>query len=109
MPPESPMQRVKASAALLLTAFFAIAGSFHHHPLPKPTHDHAGFCSAASVAVSLESCALCRVAHTSVHLTAAGAASFTTDTASRLVVAETRIPATAGRSLLCDSRAPPIV
>jgi hypothetical protein len=103
------MRQLKASAALLLTAFFAVAGSFHHHPLPKPTHDHAGFCSAATVAVSLESCALCRAANTSVHLAAGALAPFTMDKASRLVVAASHAPATAGSSLLCDSRAPPAV
>jgi len=101
------MRRFKAATALLLTAFFAVAGSFHHHPLPKTTHDHAGFCSAPSVSMALESCALCRVAHTAVHLVAGTNAKFTMDRESRLVVAATHRLATAGGSLLYDSRAPP--
>jgi hypothetical protein len=101
------MQRLKASAALLLTAFFAVAGSFHQHPLPKPAHDHTGFCSAVSVAISLESCALCKVAQTVVHPAAQAIASFAVDSASRLAVAALGVPPSAGSSLLCDSRAPP--
>ena len=103
------MRRFKASSALLLTAFFAAAGSFHHHPLPKTTHDHTGFCSAPSVSIALESCALCRVAHTSIRLAADAVAPFTIHPASRLVVTAIRTPATAGSSLLYDSRAPPAV
>jgi len=103
------MRRFKASAALLLTAFFAAAGSFHHHVLPKPTHDHAGFCSAATVSLALESCALCRVAHTSVRLAAQAIVPFTVDSASYHTVAATCAPASAGTSLLHDPRAPPAV
>jgi hypothetical protein len=103
------MRRFKASAALVLTAFFAVAGSFHRHDLPKPTHDHAGFCSAATAGIGLESCAICKIAHTTVHLAAGAVAPITIDTASRLVVAAICTPATAGSSLLYDSRAPPAV
>jgi hypothetical protein len=103
------MRRLKASAALLLTAFFAAAGSFHHHALPKPTHDHAGFCSAATAGIALETCALCKVAHTTVDLAAREIAPYRLDTASRLAVTAICSPANAGSSLLCDSRAPPTV
>jgi hypothetical protein len=103
------MRRLKASAALVLTAFFAAAGAFHHHPLPRTTHDHAGFCSAATAGIALESCALCKVAHTSVDLAAQGIAPYTLDTPSRLAVTAICSPANAGSSLLYDSRAPPAV
>ncbi len=102
------MQRLKALAALALTAFFAVAGSFHHHPIPKPSHDHAGFCSAASNGIAFESCVLCKAAHTAVHLAAVGTAAATLDASARCV--ESRpAAAAAGRSLLRDSRAPPAV
>src|SRR5258706_326632 len=103
------MRRLKASAALLLTAFFAAAGSFHHHALPKPTHDHAGFCSAATAGIALESCALCKVAHTTVDLAAQEVAPHTLKTASRVAATANGSSADAGRLLLCDSRAPPTV
>ena len=103
------MRRLKASAALLLTAFFAAAGSFHQHALPKPAHDHAGFCSAATTSIALESCALCKVAHTTVDLAAQEVAPHTLETASRFAATAIGSPADAGRSLLCDSRAPPTV
>jgi hypothetical protein len=103
------MRRFKASAALLLTAFFAVAGSFHHHPLPKPAHDHAGFCSAAAAGIALESCALCKVAHTTIDLAAREIAPYRLDSASPLAVATVYAPANAGLLLLCDSRAPPAV
>jgi hypothetical protein len=102
------MHRFKASAALVLTAFFAVAGSFHHHPIPKPTHDHAGFCSATSVGIALESCALCKVAHTPVQLAARATAAVSLDPMLRPGEAATCAPS-AGRSLLCDPRAPPAV
>jgi hypothetical protein len=102
------MHRFKASAALLLTAFFAVAGSFHHHPIPKPTHDHAGFCSASSVGIALESCALCRVAHTPVQLAARAIPAIALDSPFCLSETATRAPS-AGRSLLSDPRAPPAV
>jgi len=103
------MRRLKASAALVLTVFFAVVGSFHHHPLPKTTHDHAGFCSAATTSIALESCALCKVAHTTVDLAAQEVAPHTLKTASRVAATAIGSPADAGRSLLCDSRAPPTV
>jgi hypothetical protein len=102
------MQRLKAFSALVLTAFFAVAGSFHHHPIPKPTHDHLGFCSASSVGIALESCALCKVAHTPAQLAAHPIANVTLDSAFHRRDAATCAPS-AGRSLLCDPRAPPAV
>jgi hypothetical protein len=102
------MRRLKASSALLLTAFFAVAGSFHQHALPKPTHDHAGFCSAAT-SIGLESCAICKVAQTAVHLAAQTIAPVTIDSASCLAIAARCAPPNAGRSLLRNPRAPPAV
>jgi len=101
------MHRLKASAALLLTAFFAVAGSFHHHPLPKYTHDHAGFCSAAASSIALESCAICKVAHTTVHLAAQAAALSSIAKTSRSAVTAPCAPPSAGSTLLSDPRAPP--
>jgi hypothetical protein len=102
------LRRLRAAAALLLTTFFAVAGSFHHHPIPRPVHDHAGFCSAASNGVSFESCALCKVAKTAAHLAplTIGAAPHG---AASLLAREPVRSLGAGRSLLRDSRAPPIV
>jgi hypothetical protein len=102
-------RRIHAAGALFLTAFFAAAGAFHHHPLPKTTHDHAGFCSAASATLSIESCALCRVAHTTADLAARAVAPLSTDAVSRFASASTLVPPSAGAALLCDSRAPPAV
>jgi len=102
------MYRTRASAALLLTAYFAVAGSFHHHAIPRPAHDHAGFCSAASTGIALESCALCKAVHAPFHLAARAIASIDLDRPSFAV--ETLSPAlSAGRSLLRNSRAPPAV
>jgi hypothetical protein len=103
------MRRFKASAALLLTAFFAVAGSFHRHDLPKPTHDHAGFCSAATAGIALESCALCKVAHTTVHVAARTFAPHTTDTGSLLATAPSCAAPSSRSALLSDPRAPPTV
>jgi hypothetical protein len=103
-----PMRRFRAVAALALTAFFAVAGSFHHHAIPKLTHDHAGFCSAATVS-GPESCAICKVAHTAVRLDAQAIALHTTHGASRLAVTAVFSLPGADGSLLCDSRAPPVV
>ena len=106
---ESTMQRLKASAALLLTAFFAVAGAFHHHELPRSSHDHAGFCSAPSAPIALESCALCRVAHTAVQLAGDAVATFTLDGTTPLVLAAIDTPSSAARSLPGDPRAPPVL
>jgi hypothetical protein len=103
------MQRFKASAALLLTAFFAVAGSFHRHDLPKPSHDHAGFCSAATAGIALESCALCKVAHTTVHVAARTFAPRPIDPGSRIPTAATCAAPSAGSALLSEPRAPPTV
>ena len=102
------LKRFRGSAALVLTAFFAIAGSFHHHELPEPAHDHAGFCAAA-VDFALEACALCRVPQTSIHLSADAVASFAADVATHLAVGEKGALGSVVATLLRDPRAPPIV
>jgi hypothetical protein len=102
-------RRFRASAGLFLTAFFAAASSFHHHPLPKPATEHTGFRSASSVAGALELCAVCSVAHTSAHLATDAVRGFAIDTTSQLVVVATYVPSSAGGSLLRDPRAPPAV
>ena len=55
-------RRCTAAVAFLLTAFFAVAGSWHDHPLPKDDHGHVGLCSVPSAAPALESCAICKAA-----------------------------------------------
>jgi hypothetical protein len=106
---ETTVQRLKAAAALLLTAFFAAAGAFHHHELPRSSHDHAGFCSAASVSIGLESCALCRVAQTSAHESVGRVAPFALEATSLVTVIAVFTPASAGCIVLSDPRAPPTV
>jgi len=100
------MRRLQGLSALLLTAFFGVAGSFHQHDLPKPSHDHAGFCSVAA-AIEPESCAVCKVTHTVVHLVAKATTNHSIDGASRFAVAAPCAPPNAGSSLLCEPRAPP--
>jgi hypothetical protein len=56
------MKRSVALAALLLTAYFAVAGAFHHHAVPIGDHEHAGLCSVPAAAPHLESCAICKAA-----------------------------------------------
>jgi hypothetical protein len=102
-------RQFKGLAALLLTAFFAVAGSFHHHPLPRTDHDHAGFCSAASYASGLESCALCRIAHTSFQPAAGAVAAVATETDPRPILAATRALSSKECSPLPDPRGPPVV
>jgi hypothetical protein len=99
------MPRLKATVALLLTAFFAVAGAFHHHAPLAAIHDHAGACASAT-SIGLESCAICKLAHTTVHL-AGQPSAFEIITGSRLAVAPTYVPTSACCSLLRDSRAPP--
>jgi hypothetical protein len=57
-------RRCTAAVAFLLTAFFAVAGAWHDHPLPKDDHGHVGLCSVPSAAPALESCAICKAAET---------------------------------------------
>jgi len=103
-----PLQRPRATAALLLTAFFAVAGSFHHHQLPKTAHDHAGFCSASPVGISLESCALCKLAYNAIQFPERSNAAAALGSASRSIEFPTCSPG-AGILLLPDPRAPPAV
>jgi hypothetical protein len=100
------MPRLKATVALLLTAFFAVAGAFHHHAPLAAIHDHAGACASAT-SIGLESCAICKLAHTTVHLAGQPSAPLKIVTASRLAVAPRYAPTSACCSLLRDSRAPP--
>jgi len=100
-------RRLTGFAGLLLTAFFAAMGGFHHHELPKPTHEHAGFCSQTSIGISIESCALCRASHTAARLAAIPATTGELNRTSYRVFAVVPAPRSIGRSLLSDPRAPP--
>jgi predicted anti-sigma-YlaC factor YlaD len=102
------MHRIRASAALVLTAFFAVAGSFHHHPVPTRTHEHTGFCSAASAGIAIESCALCKALQNPVHLTARSTSAVAQDAVPHLIPSAAQAEC-AGRSLLSNPRAPPRV
>jgi len=103
------MRRLKSASALVLTAFFAVAGAYHHHRLPPPTHDHAGLCSSTSAAPTLDACAICKAAHTAAHRLAVVAVSGGFDRALPLTVIEALALITGNASLLSDSRAPPAV
>jgi hypothetical protein len=101
----SMRMRFKASGALLLTAFFAAAGAFHQHPLPTASHEHAGFCSAAST-IALESCAICKAVHTVVQL-AAAVTEHTIESNARLIIAASWVSPHHERTLHGGPRAPP--
>ena len=101
------MRRVKAFAALFLTAFFAGAAGFHHHPLPNPAHNHIGFCSQFPPPVPMESCAICRAAHGVARLAAHLSISVAPEIRSPLVAPPRAAVPRVDAALLDDSRAPP--
>jgi len=103
------MRRLKAASALVLTAFFAVAGAYHHHRLPPPTHDHTGLCSNTSVVPSLDSCAICRSTHTAAHRLAAGVVEAGLDRVAPLTVTRAFAPPPVDPSFPHGSRAPPTV
>ena len=102
-------RRINGFAGLLLTAFFAAMGGFHHHELPRPSHEHAGFCSQASVSISIESCAICQASHSAARLAVLPVAPDALGRTAQRVT--TSAPATRSvvASLLSDPRAPPAV
>ncbi len=101
------MRRFKASALLVLTAFFAVADAYHRHGLPLPTHEHHGICSETSSGPSLESCAICRAAQATADSLAVGSAVVALDRPSPLAVTPALVTASVAASLLHDDRAPP--
>ena len=103
------MRRLAAASALVLTAFFAIAGAYHHHGLPRAAHGHTGLCSNASDVSSLDSCAICKATHAPAHRLAVVTVVPGLDQTSPLLVANAIAPLSLSPSLLHGSRAPPTV
>ena len=101
-------KRFTGFAGLLLTAFFAVAGGFHHHELPKPAHSHPGFCSQSSASAPAESCAICQASHTSARLAVLLAAPADLGRTAQRIIAVAPAARTLVIGLLGDPRAPPI-
>lgn len=103
------MRRIKGVFALLLTAFFAVAGAYHDDRLPRPSHDHAGLCTDTSAVPEVESCGICHATQTAADRLAVIAVAGALDQMSPLTVTGANAPASVIASLLPDDRAPPVV
>lgn len=103
------MRRFQAASALILTAFFAVAGAYHHHHLPRASHDHAGLCSDTSAAPALDTCAICQATHTAADRLAVVEVAAGLSPASPLALAETFAPPPLDSAFPHGSRAPPTV
>ena len=102
-------KRLGASLGLVIAAYFAAATAFHQHELPRPVHEHAGFCSQESASAPLESCAICKATSSAARLEARvplpGELAPVTERCA--VIAPPRVSATV--SFPADPRAPPSV
>jgi hypothetical protein len=103
------MRRFNAFTGLLLSAYFAVAGAWHHHAIPKLDHGHVGLCSIPASAPALESCAICKAAGTMADVAASAISSCVDGPRAQLVATIDDAIVRTAFDLLTDPRGPPIV